>query len=37
MKIGESLKKKAGKQSNARNLYKKYRERISEEDTFLWL
>jgi len=24
-------------QSNARTLYKKYREHINEKDTFLWL
>jgi hypothetical protein len=31
------FKKKLGKQSAARTLYKKYREPINEKDTFLWL
>jgi hypothetical protein len=29
--------KKMGKQSNARTLYKKYREHIDDKDTCLWL
>jgi hypothetical protein len=31
------FREKMGQQSNARTVYKKYREHINEKDAFLWL
>ena len=37
VRLREVLKANGKKQGNAWAIHKKYRQRISEEDTFLWL